>query len=254
MPGSEDSVSVPKSTFEKLQESEAKYRSIFEGSKVGLVLCRMDGTLVECNQAYLDIIDYTEEEALKLTYWDITPRAFEADEAKQLLSLEKTGRYGPYEKYYITKGGEQCPVLLNGTLLKGADGEDYIWSIVQDITDRKQIEEQLRSALDEAEAANQAKSHFLSSMSHELRTPMNAIIGFGQLLEMNTAEPLTKKQKDCVDHIMGGGRHLLELIEQVLDLAKIEAGKAVMSHEELHPEEICRECLGLSPTKPSNGG
>lgn len=236
---------MQQSTYEKLQESEAKYRAIFEASKVGLAMCKMDGTLVECNQAYLDIIEYTKEEARELTYWDITPQSFEPDEAKQLQALEQTGSYGPYEKHYITKRGEKRPVLLNGTLLKGADGNDYIWSIIQDITDRKRIEDELQAALLAAEDANQAKSNFLSSMSHELRTPMNAIIGFGQLMELSPKEPLTVKQKGFMDHIMGAGRHLLELIEQVLDLSKIESGNMKIAFEDIHTEDICRECLAL---------
>lgn len=103
----------------------------------------------------------------------------------------------------------------------------------------------LRVAMEEADKANQAKSEFLSSMSHELRTPMNAILGFGQMLEINPKEPLTAEQKNCVDHIMGGGNHLLELIDQVLDLATIEAGKLKISLEEIELDKVCRESLAL---------
>ena len=114
-----------------------------------------------------------------------------------------------------------------------------------DVTEVKNTEDELLLAKTEAEAANQAKSEFLSSMSHELRTPMNAILGFTQMLDLNPEEPLSAAQQSCVKHIMTGGVHLLELIDQVLDLAKIETGKLNISLEEVQLEEVYRECLSL---------
>ena len=113
---------------------------------------------------------------------------------------------------------------------------------------------ELSEALKIAEVANQAKSEFLSTMSHELRTPMNAILGFGQILELNPKEPLSDGQKFCVDHIMGGGKHLLELINQVLDLVKIETGKMTLSVEQVQLNELCQECLSLIDTQAEKRG
>ena len=91
-------------------------------------------------------------------------------------------------------------------------------------------------------SASQAKTEFLASMSHELRTPLNAVIGFGELLRMNTAaEPLTRRQAQAVDHILAAGQHLLSLIEEVLDLARIEAGKLSMSMEAVDPHLVARQ-------------
>ena len=91
-------------------------------------------------------------------------------------------------------------------------------------------------------SASQAKTEFLASMSHELRTPLNAVIGFGELLRMNTAaEPLTRRQTQAVDHILAAGQHLLSLIEEVLDLARIEAGKLSMSMEAVDPHLVARQ-------------
>ena len=114
---------------------------------------------------------------------------------------------------------------------------------VQDITEQVKIEQALITARDEAERANRAKSEFLSSMSHELRTPMNAILGFGQLLEHD--DTLDEDQEDNVREILKAGHHLLELIDEVLDLSRIESGRLEVS---LEPVEVCpvvRECLGL---------
>ncbi|PCI40414.1 MAG: hypothetical protein COB46_06820 [Rhodospirillaceae bacterium] len=105
--------------------------------------------------------------------------------------------------------------------------------------------EQLVKARDEAEQANAAKSEFLSSMSHELRTPMNAILGFGQMLQLNPYEPLTKSQSEGIDHIMKGGQHLLELINDVLDLVKIETGQIELSLEPIDPMSVIEACVPL---------
>ncbi len=136
-----------KRTEAVLKESEEKFRAMFETSPSGMALCEMDGTLVQVNQAYLDIIGYTRKEALKLTYWDLTPKEYAAGEAQQLRSMGKTGRYGPYEKEYIRKTGERVPVLLNGAVVTGVDGKKRIWSVVFDITERKRAEEALKQSL-----------------------------------------------------------------------------------------------------------
>jgi len=100
----------------------------------------------------------------------------------------------------------------------------------------------LREAKEDADRANQAKSEFLSRMSHELRTPLNAVLGFAQLLEMDSLSP---EQRESVGHILRGGRHLLELINEVLDLARIEAGRLTLSPEPVSVREVVRESLDL---------
>ncbi len=130
-----------KQAEDALLASEEKFRLMFETSPLGMVLCEMDGTFVHANRAYLDIIGYSHEEVMKLSYWDMTPRDYDADEAEQLRAMKETGRYGPYEKEYIRKTGQRVPVLLNGMVVKGANGVERIWSIVEDITNRKQAEQ-----------------------------------------------------------------------------------------------------------------
>ena len=126
-----------------------------------------------------------------------------------------------------------------------ADGSRV--SIHSDITTLKQ-------AIENADNANRAKSEFLSFMSHELRTPMNSILGFGQLLSFDPDQPLSQDQQDSVNHIMKSGRHLLELIDEVLDLAKIEAGKIGISIEDVAPEEVIDECLAIVSTMAQDRG
>ena len=128
-------------------------------------------------------------------------------------------------------------------VVNAATGEpEYLLGISRDITDQKAAEEAVRSARAEAERASRAKSEFLSRMSHDLRTPLNAILGFAQLLEM---EPLTFEQTDNVRQILRGGRHLLELINEVLDIARIEAGHLSLSTEPVSVAEAAHHVIDL---------
>lgn len=129
----------------ELEAITAYNRMLFETSPVGLVLCELDGTLVDVNPAYLNIVGYSEAEAKALSYWDITPSDYEEQEAAQLASLSECGRYGPYEKEYVHKSGKRVPVRLNGLHIE-RDGKTYIWSAVEDISERREIENALRDS------------------------------------------------------------------------------------------------------------
>lgn len=138
-------------------------------------------------------------------------------------------------------------ILCRGTVVKrNSEGEPLrMIGIHSDITKRKEAEQNLIDAREEADNANRAKSQFLSSMSHELRTPMNAIMGFGQLLTMESSPALSESQQENVNEIVKAGDHLLELINQVLDLAKIEAGHIELSIEAVGLGEVISESLQL---------
>lgn len=126
-----------------LRESEKYNRLLFELSPMGLALCRMDGALVDINPAYARIIGRSVEETLRLTYWDVTPSKYADLEKEQLKSLEKTGRYGPYEKEYIHREGYFVPVRLQGLLIERG-GEKLIWSSVEDISASKEAKKSLQ--------------------------------------------------------------------------------------------------------------
>lgn len=129
-----------------LRMSEEKLRALFEMSPLGIARNAMDGTFIEANAAFLKIVGYSLDELNRLTYWDLTPKEYAEMEARQLESLETTSRYGPYEKEYLHSSGRRVPVQLMGMLITGGDGEKYIWSIVEDITERKRVEADLQLA------------------------------------------------------------------------------------------------------------
>jgi PAS domain S-box-containing protein len=115
--------------------------------------------------------------------------------------------------------------------------------VVVDVTERQHGEEALNQAKQEADRANRAKSEFLSRMSHELRTPLNAILGFGQLLQR---DDLTEGQRESVDQVLRGGRHLLGLINEVLDVSRIETGSLALSQEAVNVDELLKETIDLT--------
>lgn len=125
---------------EELRKSNTHNRLLFDSSTIGLVLTKMTGELVDVNQAYADIINYTIEETLKLTYWDITPEKYAEQEKIQLDNLNKKGFYGPYEKEYIHKSGRLVPVRLSGRIIE-KNGEKFIWSSVENITEQIKTQE-----------------------------------------------------------------------------------------------------------------
>ena len=130
----------------RLRDREARLSGLYELSPLGIALTDMAGRFLEFNGAFHAMLGYSPEELTRLDYWTLTPRSYQADEARQLESLEQTGRYGPYEKEYVRKDGSRVSVRLNGLLMKRPDGQSAIWSIVEDISDRRRVEMDLRIA------------------------------------------------------------------------------------------------------------
>ena len=150
-----------------------------------------------------------------------------------------------YELTYIRKDGSRFPAIVSITALRDeAAGLIGYLLIGADNSARKLVEQQLNEAVAAAEKANLAKSEFLSSMSHELRTPLNAILGFAQLVESGTPVP-TPTQKRSIDQILKAGWYLLELINEILDLALIESGKLSLSVEPVSVQEVLMECRSM---------
>lgn len=233
-----------------LKNREQYLQMLQDESPIGLALTRMNGELVEFNNAYAEILGRDNDEIRKLTYWDITPEKYNKDEQKQLESLENTGRYGPYEKEYIHKDGHFVPVRLSGLLIE-IDNETFIWSSIEDITSKKQAEKDLEKAKEAAEVANRAKSEFLANMSHEIRTPMNAVIGFADLLSLKISDP---QLSSYVNSIKTSGKSLLTLINDILDLSKIEAGKLSIQKEYIEIRSLIEELKNIFSLKIKEKG
>ncbi|HSH89943.1 MAG TPA: ATP-binding protein [Ramlibacter sp.] len=150
-----------------------------------------------------------------------------------------------YELTYICKDGSRFPAIVSITALRDDHGAIIGYLLIgTDNSVRKRVESELNEAMAAADKANRAKSEFLSSMSHELRTPLNAVLGFAQLLETGSPAP-TPTQKRNIEQILKAGWYLLELINEVLDLALIESGKLTLSNETISLNEVMTECRAM---------
>ena len=228
-----------------LSESEARFRCAFEHSALGLALVGRDGRWLRVNAALCKIVGYSDEELLatdsrRITHPDDLPHD------RVLLDRLLAGEIPSYhvEKRYLRKDGQEVWVGLDVALVRdpGTAAPLYFVSQVQDIGERRQAQAQLLAAKEEAEKANEAKTGFLSRVSHELRTPLNAILGFGQLLEL---DDFGERQNQSVAHILVAGRHLLELINEVLDITQLESGRLLIATEPTPVRETVAGVLDL---------
>ena len=207
------------------QAAEARFRVIFEQAPLGVVLLDPDsGLITEANARFGDIVGrpaatLVGADPMRLTHPD------DVDESRKQLARLNAGRIDGYRlnKRYLRPDGTPVWVSLAFAPVQVAseDAPRYL-GIVEDISARMEMEDRLRQASAEAAAANAAKSEFLAHMSHEIRTPMNAVLGLAQVLER---EQLAPNQRDMVERIRSAGQSLLAILNDVLDLSKIEAGQ-----------------------------
>ena len=230
---------------QNLQESEARFRNAFDLSPLGMALVGIDGRWIRVNPALCHITGYAESELLATDFQSIThPDDLTADLDYVAQLLRGDIETYQMEKRYFHKNGLPVWIRLDVSLIResGTGQPKCFISQVQDITARRHHEELLHHAKEEAERANTAKSEFLSRMSHELRTPLNAIVGFSQLLEISD---LDAQASQSVGQILTASRHLLDLINEVLDISTIEIGQFALSLEPTPVGELVRGVIGL---------
>jgi len=196
---------------EALYSSEARLRSLFDLSPFGIVLNDYaSGEVLELNDELVTLSGYTKEEFIQLDPRNITPEEYELQERVQRQYLAQTGRYGPYEKELIRKDGSRCPVVLNGVMTQGLNGHKLIWSIVEDITERKRVDKM--------------KSEFISTVSHELRTPLTSISGALGVLASHFNDGLPESMQNMLRIARSNCQRLSQLINDLLDIEKITSG------------------------------
>ncbi|MDP6787877.1 MAG: PAS domain S-box protein [Rhodospirillales bacterium] len=240
-----------------LKESEAHHRAVLDNVLDGIITFDESGVIVSFNAAAERIFGYGAADAVGRNVKVLMPEPdrspYDGDIAKYLEIDASSAICIGREVIGQRRDGTVLPLDLAVSRL-ATEGKSLFIGIVRDITERKFAEQELQQAKEQAEAANRAKSEFLASMSHDLRTPMNAMLGFGQLLEHNTKEPLSPRQREFVGFMMEAGRNLLELIDEVLDLARIEAGKIVLKPSEVVLKKAIEESLSLIRPAAENKG
>lgn len=227
----------------ELEASERNFRQIFEEAPIGMAVVGLDERFVQVNAGMCQMVGYSGQELTQRTTADITfPEDVAQGEQLAEALLNGTERC-TVEKRYVRKDSEVLWVNRTACVIRDEDRKPHHYLImVEDITQRKKTRVALQQAKDEAEKANRAKSEFLSRMSHELRTPLNAILGFSQLLDRQKLAPAHRER---IAHIFHAGQHLLELINEVLDIARIESGRLPLSLEPVRVAEAMDEAVEL---------
>jgi PAS domain S-box-containing protein len=231
-----------------LQEREERFQAVFEQAAVGIALLTPDGRYLDANDAFCQIVDYSVDELRRMTFADITfSEDLEHDRLQQRRLNSGEIRSAATEKRYLRKDGTPVWVGRAVSTVRKPTGEvDYAIAVVKDISDRKRAEDEMRLAKEQAETASQSKTAFLANMSHELRTPLNAIIGFSEIIEGQALGPIeTRRYVQYARNILDAGRHLLELINEILDMSKIEAGAATLRETEVDVRSIMDSAVRL---------
>jgi len=237
--------------------ARARFDSLAESGMLGVLVCDYEGNILEANDGFLETFGYTRDDLLagQVQWTRMTPPEWSRLDERAIEQLRTHGKAPAWEKEYFHRNGTRVPVLVGVAALN----DSQTIAFVLDISERKRLQEsRARSAELEAQnskiqEASRHKSEFLANMSHELRTPLNAIIGFAELLHDREVNPASPQYLEFLEDILRSGRHLQGLIDDVLDLAKVEAGKL-----ELRPErvdigqlvaEVCNVLRGAAAAK-----
>ncbi|MGI9073696.1 MAG: ATP-binding protein [Bryobacteraceae bacterium] len=238
----------------ELRQTTDLLRLLVESVKdYAIFLLDPNGVILTWSSGAERLKGWTAEEIIGKPFFSLYPPEDLAN-GKTELELIVAAKEGRYEDYgwRVRKDGSRFWANVIITSLRDKDGAlRGFGKVTRDLTERRRAEQLLESAKQEADASNQAKNEFLSRMSHELRTPLNSIFGFAQVLRMGT---LSSGQLDCVEHILKASKHLLALIDELLDISRIEAGTLHISVEALDIAQSVRQALDMMrPIAVSSG-
>lgn len=234
-----DVIAQPSATDSSIVERERDdalllLTSIFDVSEVGILVFDRNRRIIKVNDSFERIYGWNRKDTLGKDFVKfITIDEHEAAQSNYAAHVKEGGRSSGEVKI-VCKDGHISNVFYTTVSLKLSHGRSFQVTTLVDITERKQLEFSLRLAKEQADTANQAKSAFLANMSHELRTPLNAIIGFSEMMSKELFGPLgNEKYSEYMEDIFLSAKHLLEIINEVLDMSKIEAGRVDLDEKEI---------------------
>ena len=242
-----------------LQKSEKRFRTLFEQVVDAIIICELDGQILDVNQRACEMLGYSRSEILTISAFDLAGNISKEEILDSWKNIAKGTTFSK-EGYQQTRNGLIFPVELSIGLIE-LEGQDRILIVSRDITERQQARQILleeRAMLEkrveertaelqrlnaELHKAARAKDNFLANMSHELRTPLNAVLGMSEMLGEELHGPLNEKQSKYIKIIENSGRHLLDLINDILDLSKIEAGQKNIEPQLIQVDDLCNSSL-----------
>jgi PAS domain S-box-containing protein len=237
-----------------LEASHARYFELYNLAPVGYFTLSERGLLLRVNLTFATLVDVV---ASNLSKRPFSQFVFRDDQDRYYLwrkLLFETKTLQECELRLVKQDGTQCWIRLvaNFSHSQDTDGENVAFAVASDITESKRIEVELATANRKIEEASKAKSNFLANMSHELRTPLNTIIGFSEVMQDQFFGPLNEKQMTFVSNILNSGRHLLSLINDILDISKVEANKMELMLSHLNIAELCQGTVAAFSEKARN--
>ncbi len=218
-----------------LQKSLREYRALSDNLPLGIYRATMDGKIIAYNPAFATIFGYSHNELIgKITSDKLYTH--ESGRQKFIELIEKNNRVKSFQTELIKKDSSVFWASINAKIMFDDNGNpEFIDGIVEDITERKKIQNELLSAKEKAEESDRLKSAFLANMSHEIRTPMNAIIGFSELV--NDPEIESDERQNYLDLIKSNGNVLLRIIDDIIDISRIESRSLYMNPEKCNVNE-----------------
>ncbi|MBD3234247.1 MAG: PAS domain S-box protein, partial [candidate division Zixibacteria bacterium] len=234
---------------DRIKESEERFRTITDSAHDAIIIMNPQGNISFWNKAAEYIFGHSENEAVGRDLHDLLiPRDLRIQFRQAFPLFQRTGTGNVVGKTKelpaIKKDGSEFPIELSLSAIEHK-GKWHAVGIVRDITHRKKSEDELQKAKEDAETANAAKSAFLANISHELRTPLNSIIGFTDLMLKGSAKDNPDKQKEYLTIVSQSGKHLLALINDVLDLAKVEAGRTRLEPSHFNMNDLLNRSLEM---------
>lgn len=236
---------------ERVRERTAQVQDLYDNAPNGYHSLDESGRIIMINHTALNWLGYSRDELLGRPFTDLLPIADQEAFTIRFAQFKPYGTENSTELELIRKDGSLLPVLMNTVAVYDTKGQ-FLQSrfTIFDVTARRKTERALRESRDELRRANTAlakaarlKDEFLANMSHELRTPLNSILIFSESLLEQVSGPLTERQQQWVQNIEASGRHLLSLINDILDLSKVEAGQITLQMETVSVAQICQASL-----------
>ena len=219
-------ITVRKRAEECLRESEERYKRLTEACPDGVMMADLDGQLLFASPQVCELLGFEPKELVGRSVFECVGEDDRHRFAESLADVVRKGIRRNTEYTALRRDGTTVSVETSSAVIRDAEGKAVaVMGMVRDITERKRIERELLDAKQAAEAASKAKSEFLANMSHEIRTPMTAILGFTDVLMEG---PAKEDAAEACQIIKRNGKHLLCLINDILDLSKIESGKLVL--------------------------